>query len=128
MTMQTWKREYYPVPAHKVETKEQAIEHSIKKWEGLTKEALEKHGINKEEEGNYIYYNLTTFNIDVDSCALCYLYLNGDNYNPCAGCPLYQSGNGCMRKNKNPYDEWVNNNNASLMVNALRALLTDKED
>lgn len=45
MSLQTWKDEFYPVPAsepiggHKAQ-----IEHSLRKWRGATKENTEKHG------------------------------------------------------------------------------------
>lgn len=39
MSLKTWKLEFYPVEASTV-SKEDALDHSLRKWEGLTEENL----------------------------------------------------------------------------------------
>ena len=45
MSLQTWMDEFYPTPAQKFPTELEAVEHSLRKWKGLTKENLEKHSV-----------------------------------------------------------------------------------
>lgn len=78
MNKKTWLKEFYPVPAHKVSA-EDALDHSIKKWEGALEENLEKHGLDCPPMGFYS-----------DSCALCaHYYMATDNKPVCGGCPLF---------------------------------------
>lgn len=44
MSLETWKEEFYKIPAEEC-IKEQALDHSITKWEGLRPENLQKHGL-----------------------------------------------------------------------------------
>lgn len=39
MSLETWKEEFYPIPADEV-PESQALAHSLRKWEGLRKENL----------------------------------------------------------------------------------------
>ncbi len=47
MSLATWKAEFYPFTAEKcaAEFPEEALDHSIRKWEGLSPENLKKHGV-----------------------------------------------------------------------------------
>lgn len=56
MSIQSWKEEYYPVEVrHLLDegTPEEAeiIEHSLRKWHGLRRDALEKHGVAQDPSG-----------------------------------------------------------------------------
>ena len=42
MSIESWKAEFYPTPADEA-SKDQAIAHSLRKWEGLRKENLDRH-------------------------------------------------------------------------------------
>lgn len=90
MSLETWKQEFYPVTAAKcAKGATEAILHSIKKWEGLTPENLEKHGVTAAA------WSIDGFNakgarvsemIGSDSCALCkQFYKKGG---ACRSCPL----------------------------------------
>lgn len=97
MSLETWKAEFYPVPASEVPV-EQAAAHSLKKWEGLRPESLDKHKlfvrqgyVVDEHEGWK-----KVLRIDADSCALCVHHkhettvrMDGRPVMSCAGCPLY---------------------------------------
>lgn len=108
MSMRSWKKEYYPTPSKKVKGEREAIEHSLQKWEGLTPENLEKHGVCLESN-NVLRYNNTLFNIDADSCTTCPLFLKGD---------------GCLESNRtNSYTVFYDTGNAQPMIDSLRSLL-----
>jgi hypothetical protein len=96
MSIETWKAEFYPIPAH--ETNEaDAIDHSLQKWLGLLPENLDKHGVildsgivmeqGEPEDG---------VAIDAGSCSLCHHFCETDTFNsdddesPCIECPLYK--------------------------------------
>lgn len=75
MSMQTWKDEYYPVPAAELRdgTLDEMLAHSLLKWEGLKRENLMAHGLNRLD-GFYLYgpQNRTKFTINSTTCALCH--------------------------------------------------------
>lgn len=85
MSLASWKKEYYPTPASSIKTDSGAVAHSIRKWKGLSKQAMKKHGIEwgaayatVHEPDNVSRY----FEISEKSCALCVLHP------VCVGCPL----------------------------------------
>jgi len=88
MSLTTWKQEFYTTPATTPQDKLSAIEHSLKKWRGLTKENLERHQVAKNNKFIFDIKDKTdALLIAGSSCALCCLYyLDG-----CEGCPLYRS-------------------------------------
>ena len=108
MSLETWKAEFYPIEADKT-TKEQAIEHSLRKWQGLTPENLKKHGViherfagvideNDFRAGKPTYMYPEAVPIDAGTCALCHHYHSEpddggylDDEEPddyCGECPL----------------------------------------
>lgn len=54
MSIKTWKEEFYPVKPRKSMTTKEAIEHSLRKWEGLRKSNLKKHGLEQVFWGDAI--------------------------------------------------------------------------
>jgi hypothetical protein len=123
MSIESWKEEFYPVTAREIVehgTEKKLIEHSIRKWNGLTKENLEKHQLTKklfsisDNKGGY-------FSADGGSCALCQKY--DDN---CLGCPLEKvRGNiACSDEtededranSRSPWSEWTHNDNTEPMI------------
>lgn len=75
MSIESWKQEFYPVPAEEAATGNvAALKHSIVKWHGLRSENLKKHGLVfmgvhsiGTTEGNAEQL------VCSDSCALCVL-------------------------------------------------------
>jgi len=90
MSIQSWKEEFYPVEAKDV-PKEQAIQHSIRKFEGLREENLEKHGV-LDDHFVICNFGIGDFTLGCSSCALCLLYLAKSQYveEKCQVCPLFQ--------------------------------------
>lgn len=80
MSLQTWKEEFYPVPADQC-PKGEAVAHSLRKWRGLTDENCGKHDVEK------LYGRVGELRIDSRSCALCEHYYKRPNQD-CSECPL----------------------------------------
>lgn len=126
MTLRTWKKEFYPVDAAHPMTERQAIQHSLKKWEGLLKINLKKHKM--EDIGSFVsdskgYY----FEVDSSTCSLCEKYFH--KVGTCEGCPLYKSLGSRKCHSwltlNSPYSEWLNNGDPKPMIRALRKTLKD---
>lgn len=86
MSQASWKREFYPLSADALEAKVRysdqaelkAAQHSLKKWRGLTAEALNKHKLVK-----------APIAVDSNTCALCQLHKESDFAVPqCGDCIL----------------------------------------
>ena len=127
MSIQTWLDEFMPKKPTKRMTKRQAVEHSLRKWEGLTKKNLKKHGVSvgwkkiRDDEWN-------EFGINDESCALCIKYRKNEN---CGKCPLAQTlgGKSCDDFDM-PYAVWALGDcvNPLPMIKALRKTLENLED
>ena len=115
MSLESWKRQFYP--------RERvgaigAIEHSIRKWEGLRPENLKAHKLSKMigshditdellmARGDEIHWT-DSFNIDSDTCALC---IRHDD--ECRRCELAIARDGldCFHSNEeetiSPFHAW----------------------
>lgn len=131
MSIETWKREFYPVEAcnfidHHSDVG--AIKHCVRKWEGLSQENLEKHKIKVPTSSNYLQdAEGDTFYVDCSSCALCRRYQDecqthtGANFQ---NCPLLSYlGSPCDAGNDSPYKAWFSRCDNSIMLNALKQTL-----
>jgi hypothetical protein len=88
MSLQTWKDEFYPVRAKDCPI-EDAIDHSIRKWEGMRQENIDKHGI-KLVSGvlESVPFDMKeVLYINASTCALCHYYAKEGPYG-CAACPI----------------------------------------
>ena len=110
MSMKLWKKEFYPVPANKV-AKKDALAHSLRKWEGLTKAALRKHGI--EVYGCSLYGKDGRWGLSIsnESCALCHKFYDREQES-CTSCPLVN----CEKQ----FQSWCNRSNPNPMLALLR--------
>lgn len=116
MSLETWKKKYYPIPADKV-TKAGAIQHSLTKWIGLRKTNLREHGLLIGVRGlSAPEMPLLWLEINSTTCALCCLYygkLPKRENGPCFNCPLYKVRGGyacdCFTPSKDGNGEapWV---------------------
>jgi len=91
-----WVEKFYPCPAADMMTAPSidAVNHSLRKWEGLRDENLEAAGITygegrdlEDADGNHV------LRISGDSCSLCVKFYDASKRGNagCAGCPLYES-------------------------------------
>jgi hypothetical protein len=133
MSLETWKREFYPIPASKAKRKDGElvlIEHSLRKWRGLRKKALRKHGLemnfNVIREKEAVYHALR---IDSTTCSLCKVYGGQGSVSegppPCDDCPLsVLLGKRCDETNAlddagSPYIKWIDLGDPEPMIKAL---------
>lgn len=126
--LEAWKKEYYPTSASKCKTQFEAVEHSMRKWEGLLKKNLKRFGLLKD--GRRILeiprVDGGIFNVDVETCALC--CVSKYTRYGCGRCPLYDVRGGvecdrpgdCDRSQISPHFEFVKYGNASSMLRWLR--------
>lgn len=122
MSLETWKAEFYPIEASKVLV-EDAVQHSLRKWRGLTKENLKKHGV--KQDGNSIYDVFGSLRLNYGSCALCFHY--ECSVSDCPGCPLVSvlgtRCDICVNRDDehivSPYREFIWRNDPLPMIEAL---------
>lgn len=134
MSLETWKEEFYPKPAEET-TKRSALAHSLRKWRGLTKENLEKHGCVVEhgilaDKGRWLADGLS---ISSSSCALCHHHYDRkrESYDtpPCVTCPLAKAlgtadwrDEGCT----SPWRAWTINGDPKPMIAALEKAIGER--
>ena len=118
MSLESWRKEYYPVDAYKLTSRDDAvlIEASLLKWIGLQKENLAEHGLKKQHQFGPFYIENKLMS-GINDCSLCTKYL----YH-CDECPLES----CQVDS--PYRITYNNdfNNLTPLIEALAKAL-DKE-
>lgn len=125
MSLADWKDEFYPHDAEEA-TEEDAVEHSLRKWEGLRPENLKKHKVHtigsdlEDDEDDYL-------DIDWSTCALCRVHSTSgdmcgeDEDESCGRCPLQAvlegpHAYGC----KVPYQIWLESHDPLPMIEALK--------
>ena len=109
MSEKTWLKEFYPVPANRSpKSALGATRHSLRKWRGLTKAALNRHGLTEPP-----------ISIDAWSCALCDQFLASE----CAKCPLYATLGGRCDTINQPFRDYHYSRDARPMITALRKTL-----
>jgi len=132
MSIETWKKEFYPKSPTKGMSKIKAIEHSLLKWEGLKKSNLKKHGliqkntqISDSEGGCFI--------TSAESCALCMKYYDEYENIYCAKCPIVSVTNGirCDYNGTNkdfyesPFGQFVYKGETKYMIALLKKTLKE---
>lgn len=118
MSGDSWKAEFYPSEA---KDHPGDIRHSLRKWIGLRKENLERHGLVSEfldaslqDEDNY-----EVIPVDDTTCSLCVKYLNWD----CGACPVVAvTGSWCGARDS-PYDIYATTGDPEPMIKVLRECL-----
>lgn len=140
MPIKTWMEEFYPVTAQEaVETAALTsnndkrkfdlllVDHSIKKWEGLTRDNLNRHNCFQDKLYPHIIIapaDGTTFSINTESCALCERYYEDPDgeRSECYNCPLNEYlGHPCFGyQNNTPYSQFTTYGNPFPMIEALK--------
>ena len=127
MSIETWKAEFYPVPADKCKKKD-ALAHSLKKWLGLREKALKKHDLTRVSYSiSEAHFRNARLEIDSDSCALCKYYCLG-MFSPCRRCPLRKlrgkrcdAGRAdCGERIHSPWHSWQYESNPEPMIRLIR--------
>ncbi len=113
MSKETWLAEHYPIPAKHVLAKD-ALAHSIRKWEGLTRRELAHHGLEQPP-----------ISVDGGTCALCHHFYETEADEDCDDCPIveYQGFPCTMSSRSNdedsPYAKWKSRGNPVPMISLL---------
>lgn len=113
MSKETWLAEHYPLPAKLVPAKD-AVAHSIRKWEGLTRRELAHHGL---EQPPIV--------VDGSTCALCYHFYEHETAEDCTDCPIVEyQGFPCTMSSRtdeaqSPYWKWKADRNPIPMISLL---------
>lgn len=135
MSINTWKEEFYPIEADAAKGDAlAAVEHSLRKWEGLRAENLTKHSCfvttvgSIADDGAEAEGRANMFRVNSESCALCKyndeLVHHGDY---CESCPITMAtGVPCddvdgelEEDDIAPWDEWTMNQNPEPMIAVL---------
>ena len=125
MSIDTWKAEFYQIPATDVRWRD-AVTHSITKWKGLLPDNLAKHQV--VWSGNCISDPGDWLSIDGDTCALCEHYQDLDD---CSECPISKIRNGgrCDETTESeidpPYWHFIRTGNPLPMIKILEALVNE---
>lgn len=128
MSLALWKKEFYKTPAEKV-SKRFAVKHSLRKWVGLKKDNLKKHGVMIADSDRVINAsdldklaccgNVDSVEIDESTCSLCIHFADMDNEKDvCEKCPLYKIGKSCW-ENNSPFERFLGTGNVSPMIRAI---------
>lgn len=132
MSLKSWRKEFYPIPASKV-SKSKAIEHSLQKWIGLREKNLEKHnlehvGLKRIAEWEDI---TNSFSADNESCALCVFYFDANA--KCDKCPLsklrkrYPCDEEMDDETDSPYISFIQHKRPEPMIKLLRQALKQQQ-
>lgn len=109
MSKESWLAEFYPITAKQAVQQGGGavplIEHSLRKWEGLRPENLERHGVRIDSLGDVVtddasrpgIGDIPVVRIDATTCSLCeeyFLRFRGGGGDACSACPLAQVRHG----------------------------------
>lgn len=115
MSIETWKAEFYPVPASEVAA-EDALQHSLRKWIGLREENLSKHGVTKKEA-----------HVGGIACALCKNYMVDSDPYSCGLCPIVKLHGLSCDNLGSPWWEWVEGYGPEPMIAVLQECIAVQE-
>lgn len=120
MSLDSWAAEFYAEPATEPKTEIEAVDHCIRKWEGLRRENLRRHGLVTSAGDLFEQYHVQSGNwirVNSDTCALCVLHQGH-----CSKCILAAARDGtpCYDNDKeeisSPYDEWIDRKRPESMI------------
>lgn len=126
MSLQTWKSEFYPHDASAFASEGdelEAINHSLKKWEGLRPENLAKHNVEVARHFMLDFWRVEgqdgLLGIDASSCSLC---VHHDER--CEECALFKvHDRSCYADNNtytSPWHLWSADQDPEPMINLIK--------
>ena len=129
MSKETWLKEHYAVPAELVEP-ENALAHSLRKWQGLAELELAHHGLDRPP-----------ITVDSSTCALCVHFHDrqDEEEEECDNCPIVRvTGQPCDSSREEdespyttsltPYTHWTREKNPWPMISLLQRVLEETGD
>ena len=130
MTLQSWFDEFMPVKASKAhKTDLKALQHALKKWQGLDKTNLKKHGLKLTVFNNIceIDDNSEYFAVNGESCALCLKYTRCHSILNCPLQVVRENARACDEKTSSetisPWDTWGRNGDPKPMIRLIKKAL-----
>lgn len=132
MSVETWKKEFYPKPADSKMGVRGAILHSLLKWTGLRPRNMKKHDVQIDMNGDIVHTRnireignpMQWMEINSSTCALCQKFIEREGH--CLHCPLYlhlgQRCDSITGRYIGPYVKWPRKG-AAPMIRALKATL-----
>lgn len=134
MSLESWKQEYYPIPANEV-SKADAAKHSLQKWIGLRVVNRINHAVQldygelKDNDVDHESCDYDSLDIDSSSCALCVHHLKEtDLAVTCTGCPLAAAlGRPCDTPGA-PYNSFLGTGNVEPMIKELQCLCSNSAE
>jgi hypothetical protein len=134
MTLKSWFDEFMPIPASKAhKTDLEAIEHSLKKWQGLTKANLKKHGLELTIFNNICEIDNSNKKlvINCDSCALCLKHTRCHRTLNCSLQAVRENARACdeqtFSETISPWHAWGRNGDPKPMIRLLKKALAAME-
>ncbi len=128
MSIESWKREFYSIKAKEFaanHTQEECLDHCIKKWEGLSKENVERHWL-KIDGRKIVDESGEDFHPVASNCSLCVKSSISEEDACCNKCIIKQTmGQTCSEKNRigsdslDPWRSWTKQENPKLMQELL---------
>lgn len=127
MSLSTWLAEHLPMSASSVRNYVDALRHSLRKWTGLRRTVLEKHGLEARKASIVDLQTCRLLPINSDNCALCHVTFIVDvEGSDCVNCPLYQHLGrrcDCNKEGESPFAAWVRRQDPEPMIRALKKSL-----
>lgn len=111
MSLQTWRNEFYPITAHACvrRDKTKALDHSLRKWEGVRPKNLKRHGVVLRNSDLICKKTGELMRFSARNCSLCVAHLRTKKgVSSCNQCPLALSRAGipCDKVDDNT-GEWL---------------------
>jgi hypothetical protein len=115
-----WMVKYCPVPANKVKA-EDAIAHSLLKWQGYRKSNLKEFGLSS-----------APLRPSAANCALCLLHYESEKAESCENCPIFaERGQACDNplesEGCSPYWSFMSKGDPEPMIELLERCLKTQE-
>ena len=124
MSLQTWEEEFYPESAEEAAERGEAaaVEHSLRKWEGLRYENLNRHQMWASSALAREFNTGRGLELSGETCALCELCLRAGAGESCRICPLFKArgGSACDRRKfdetESPWNSWTDDRDPEPMI------------
>lgn len=121
MSLNSWKKEFY-IGRVRSAGKDplKAVEHSLRKWEGLRPNNLKKHGMIISHAEVYNPKTHNSLPIDCTTCALCHSTLDEYDSIDCNECTITKATGSRCDGNNSPYSALLDDGNPKKMIKVLK--------
>jgi len=114
MSIESWKKEFYPCKADSKKAQKDPVGHSLQKWIGLLPKNMQRHKVLHTAGSLYIIDKSDCFMAIIgDTCTLCMYFAR------CNSCSLYKTLHRKCYGVNSEYSKWICKNNPKPMIKAL---------